>query len=202
MNIRDVHTHCLDAGPDAVINIEPDRGLPPHGGPHFSTAVHPWRSAEAETLWPLVEAAATDARIVAVGECGLDRLRGAAMPEQIELMRRHALLAERVGKPLIVHCVRAWAELLALHRSVRPAQPWVVHGFRGAPALAQQLLDAGMYISLGPKFRPDTAAMIPAHRLLLETDDTPGADIDAVARAVADARHSTDQSFFTHTIFT
>ena len=112
----------------AIINIEPDTPLPPQGT--FSTGVHPWRSSEAGTLWPLVEKTAADPRIAAIGECGLDRLRGAPLPRQAELLRLHALLAERLRKPLIVHCVRAWAELLAAHRAIRPAQPWIIHGFR------------------------------------------------------------------------
>ena len=129
MTIRDVHTHNLHAGPGAIINIEPDTPLPPEGT--FSTGVHPWRSSEAGTLWPLVEKTAADPRIAAIGECGLDRLRGAPLPRQAELLRLHALLAERLRKPLIVHCVRAWAELLAAHRAIRPAQPWIIHGFPG-----------------------------------------------------------------------
>ena len=168
MTIRDVHTHNLHAGPGAIINIEPDTPLPPEGT--FSTGVHPWRSSEAGTLWPLVEKTAADPRIAAIGECGLDRLRGAPLPRQAELLRLHALLAERLRKPLIVHCVRAWAELLAAHRAIRPAQPWIIHGFRGAPALARRLLDAGMHISLGELFNPLTAAVIPDSRLHVETD--------------------------------
>ena len=184
--MTDVHTHNLAAGPDAIINIEPDTQLLAAG--RFSTGVHPWRSTETAALWPLVEALAADPRITAIGECGLDRLRGAEMSAQTELFLRHALLAERVGKPLIIHCVRAWAELLGVHASVRPAVPWIVHGFRGAPALARQLLDAGMHLSLGEHFRPDTAAIIPADRLHVETD-TSSLPIEEIAARVRAARH-------------
>ena len=185
--MTDAHTHNLAAGPDAVINIEPDTQLPSEGS--FSTGVHPWRSAEAATLWPLVETIASDPRIVAIGECGIDRLRGADMETQTELLRRHAILADNLAKPLIIHCVRAWAELLAVHASVRPSVPWIVHGFRGAPALARQLLDAGMHISLGEHFRPDTAAIIPPGRLHVETD-TSSLPIREIAARVSAARHT------------
>ena len=168
--MTDVHTHNLAAGPDAIINIEPDTQLLAAG--RFSTGVHPWRSTEAAALWPLVEALAADPRITAIGECGL----APSAP------------AERVGKPLIIHCVRAWAELLGVHASVRPAVPWIVHGFRGAPALARQLLDAGMHLSLGEHFRPDTAAIIPADRLHVETD-TSSLPIEEIAARVRAARH-------------
>ena len=183
--MTDIHTHRPDAGPDAIINIEPDAELPHHG--RYSTGVHPWRSSAADALWPLVERVASDCRVAAVGECGLDRLRGASMDSQIELFERHARLAEKVGKPVIVHCVRAWAELLAVHRRVRPSQPWIVHGFRGGPQLARQLLDAGMHISLGERFNAETARIIPQDRLHVETDMSP-LGIDEIARRVEQAR--------------
>ncbi len=186
MTLTDAHTHRRDgATPDAVVQIEPDEALPAAG--RFSTGVHPWRSARAAELWPKVEAMAADSRIVAIGECGLDRRRGAPLPEQTELFLRHVRLAERLGKPLIVHCVGAWAELLALHRHARPRMPWMVHGFRGKPQLARQLLDAGMHISLGERFNPATAAIIPAGRLHIETD-TSERPLAEIAAAVAAAR--------------
>ncbi|MDE6497492.1 MAG: TatD family hydrolase [Muribaculaceae bacterium] len=191
--VTDIHTHNPHAPTGtAIVNIEPDAGIPADAPPGalYSTGVHPWRSAEAATLWPRVENLAGDDRIAAIGEAGLDRLKGAPLSEQLTLLERHARLADALGKPLIVHCVRAWAELLALHRRLRPAQPWIIHGFRGAPALAARLLEAGMYISLGPRFNPATAAAVPAHRLLLETDDNSAVSIADVAAAVAAARDS------------
>ena len=193
--VVDIHTHDTHApAGTAIVCIEPDRpgGIPAEPvGALYSTAVHPWRSAEAATLWPMVQQLAADPRIAAIGEAGLDRLKGAPMPEQLALLERHARLADDLGKPLIVHCVRAWAELLGLHRRLRPAQPWIIHGFRGGPALARQLLDAGMYISLGARFNPATATAVPADRLLLETDEGPAAAITTVARDVAAARNET-----------
>lgn len=186
MNLTDTHTHNPEAGPEAIINIEPD-ALPLPAAGRFSTGVHPWRSAEAAKLWPMVEAVAADKRIVAIGECGIDRLRGADIKMQQELFMRHACLAERVGKPLIIHCVRAWGELLGAYSDIKPSQPWIVHGFRGGPALARQLLDAGMHISLGEHFNRATAAIIPDDRLHIETDCST-LPIGYIAEAVRQAR--------------
>ncbi len=196
MKLFDAHTHRLDAGPDALINIEPDHTgpLPPEG--LLSTGIHPWRSAEAPVLWPLVEQLARRPRIAAIGECGLDRLRGAPIPVQQELLMRHALLARELHKPLIIHCVRAWAELLSVHAAVRPTVPWTVHGFRGGPDLARQLLHAGLNISLGPRFNPRTAAIIPPDRLAIETD-TSAIPLADIARAVQQARNTTPNQILT-----
>lgn len=188
MNLTDTHTHNPEAGPEAIINIEPD-ALPLPAAGRFSTGVHPWRSAEAAKLWPMVEAVAADKRIVAIGECGIDRLRGADIKLQEELFMRHARLAERVGKPLIIHCVRAWGELLGAYSDIKPSQPWIIHGFRGGPALAHQLLDAGMHISLGEHFNLATAAIIPDDRLHIETDCST-LPIGYIAEAVRQARES------------
>lgn len=186
MNLTDTHTHNPEAGPEAIINIEPD-ALPLPATGRFSTGVHPWRSPEAAKLWRMVETAASDDRIVAIGECGIDRLRGADIKLQEELFMRHARLAERVGKPLIIHCVRAWGELLGAYSDIKPSQPWIIHGFRGGPALAHQLLDAGMHISLGEHFNLATAAIIPDDRLHIETDCST-LPIGDIAEAVRQAR--------------
>jgi TatD DNase family protein len=68
--------------------------------------------------------------------------------------------------------VKAYSEIMALKRELRPMQPWIIHGFRGKPELARQLLCADFYISLGERFNPAAAAVIPADRLLVETDDS------------------------------
>lgn len=193
LTAADIHTHNPAAGPDAIINVEPDAaGLPP-APCRLSTGVHPWRSEEADTLWPLVEALAADPRVVAIGECGIDRLRGASMEAQTRLLEQHARLAEATGKPLIIHCVRAWGELLGVRGRVRPTVPWIVHGFRGGPGLARRLLDAGMHLSLGERFDPATAAIIPADRLHIETDCS-ALPAEAIAERVRRARDHTENT--------
>ncbi|MDE6270824.1 MAG: TatD family hydrolase [Muribaculaceae bacterium] len=189
LTAADIHTHNLQAGPDAIINVEPDAPALPQAPCRLSTGVHPWRSEEAARLWPLVEALAADPRVVAIGECGIDRLRGAGIDAQTRLLEQHARLAEATGKPLIIHCVRAWGELLGACKRLRPSVPWIVHGFRGAPELARRLLDAGMHISLGERFNPATAAIIPPGRLHVETDCST-LPVGEIARRVQNARKS------------
>ena len=100
----------------------------------------------------LIEArAAADPSIVAIGEAGLDRLRGPALPLQAQVFEVQALIAERQRLPLIIHSVRTIPEILAIHRRLRPTVPWIFHGFRGRPEAAVQILRRpGTLISLGP----------------------------------------------------
>lgn len=119
-----------------------------------------------------LENIADSSRITAIGECGLDRLRGADIKRQEHLFARHIRLSEQLRKPMIIHCVRAFDRLLHMHREYRPHQLWIVHGFRGKPQLASQLVDNGIAISLGERFNPQTANIIPAGYLFFETDES------------------------------
>ncbi len=170
--IRDVHTHNPTAH-DAIINVEPGFSAYRHDA-LYSIGIHPWNTPLATPqLLAALEAEAARPEIVAIGEAGLDKLKGGPLHKQIELFEKQVALSEKLAKPLIVHCVRAWAELLEVHRRLRPRQPWIIHGFRGKPQLARQLLSNGFYLSVGEKCNPDTLAMIPPDRLLRETDDSP-----------------------------
>ena len=123
----------------------------------------------------MLQAIATDPRVVAIGEAGLDGLRGTSDDVQEAVLRRQIELSETVGKPLVIHCVRRYDRMLHLQREMRPQQPWIWHGFRGKPELARQILAASPrnYISLGERFNPLAAATMPTDRLLAETDESP-----------------------------
>lgn len=154
-----------------------------------SVGIHPWYADNAD--YARLEELAGDCRVVAVGEAGFDRLRGPAADVQTQVFRFQANLAERLGKPLIVHCVKAVDQLIAEHRMLRPETAWIVHGFRGKPQEAATLLRRGIGISLGAHFNPATATFLPAQSLFIETDDA-DTDIASVARLVALARNSTE----------
>ena len=169
-NYSDVHTHRLDAGLDAIINLPLDSiDNIPADGRSYSVGVHPW-DAEAQVDWERLRQAASLPQVVAIGECGLDAMRGPALDVQEPVFVRQARLAEELGKPLIVHCVRAYGRLMELRRALSPSQPWLVHGFRGKPELARQFAALGFEISLGPKFNPAVPSAIPAHLLHRESD--------------------------------
>ena len=114
---------------------------------------------------------ASDPRVDAIGEAGLDALRGGDILYQEETFKKQVEISEQLGKPMIIHCVRAFDRLLRLRKELRPSQLWIVHGFRGKPELARQLVDAGCAISLGKKFNPDVRAIVPPQLLFRESDN-------------------------------
>lgn len=172
MNItdfRDIHTHNLEAGPDCIINLPKGHPLPETG--YFSVGIHPWEAATAtEADMEEIERLASHPRVVAIGETGIDMLRGGSPDRQREIFERHIALSERTGKPLILHVVKAFPEIIRLRRIHKPRQRWIVHGFRGKPELARELLRHGFDISIGSAYNAAAAAIIPPGRLFHETD--------------------------------
>ena len=165
----DIHTHDKSRT-DAIINIYPHEQ--PIEGAYHSVGIHPWHTSNVddETITRLQSLAALP-QVLAIGETGLDALKGASIEFQTEIFRLHVSLSEQYQKPLIIHCVKAFNEIIALKKELRPTMPWIIHGFRGKPQLATQLLNNGFYISLGKHFNPDTAAIIPHDRLFHESDE-------------------------------
>lgn len=165
----DVHTHDRNPDHEAIVSISPRDSF--GDNPWYSVGIHPWEADEATAAdWQKLEAMAADTRCVAIGECGLDNKRGPAPEIQEAAFRRQVLLAESTHKPLIIHCVGCVDALLRIRREMRPAMPWILHGFRGKPRQAQQLTAHGLYLSLGTRHNPDVPAAVPASHLLHETD--------------------------------
>lgn len=175
----DFHTHRLSTPPGTGIVclprevvLRPETFSPAPGG-LYSVGVHPWWTADAGALPALlegVERLLPHPQVVALGECGLDRLRGAALPVQEDVFRRQIALSEHYGRPVTIHCVRAFDVLLRLKRLLRPTSRWTVHGFRGRAALARQLLDAGLDLSFGLRYDAESFAITPPDCRHRETD--------------------------------
>ncbi len=192
--ILDIHTHHAAPQESGVIAYSPAEfeavrdSLP--DGQFCSVGIHPWSlsdHAPTEADYEALRRAASHPAVVAIGECGIDLLKGGPLYEQILVLKRHIALSEELQKPLILHCVRAHDHIIAARKDTAPTQPWAIHGFRGKPSIARMLLDTGCLLSLGVQFNAETAAMIPPGSLLTETDEAPVA-IEQVIASVAAAR--------------
>lgn len=167
----DIHTHGR-RGPTMITNISPDDTVDTAPGEAwYSVGVHPWDSEGVDSeAFARLRALASDPRVVAIGEAGLDSKRGASLQEQERVFIEQARIAEEVRKPLIIHCVGCFNRMMQLRRELKPGQRWVIHGFRRKPELARQLIDAGFDISIGTKYNIGVPAVVPAGRLFHETD--------------------------------
>ena len=92
----------------------------------------------------------------------------------------------------MIHLVKAVDNLFLCHQHLRPTVPWIIHGFRGKPQLAQQLLNKGFYLSFGTHFNLEAMRSTPNNRLLIETDERE-ADIDQLCQTLALARCQTNE---------
>ena len=142
---------------------------------YFAAGIHP-ENIESGSTVSEIRPFLSHPKCVAVGEIGLDYYwRQDNKPEQIALFEQQLALANRLELPVIVHDREAHADTLALLQKHRPCG--VVHSFSGSVEMAKELLSIGLYIGVGgvvtfrnAKKLPDVVRMLPADRLLLETD--------------------------------
>ncbi|MGY6274987.1 TatD family hydrolase [Methylomonas sp. MgM2] len=160
---------------------------------YFSLGIHPWfiERQDINVAIQTLETYCHHPKLLAIGECGLDKTLSIDLSAQSIVFRRQIELSERWKKPLIIHCVRAFNELMQIKKSVNTAVPWIVHGYNNKPELAKQLLRHGFYLSLGKVLlNPQSNAYrvlgtMPFERLFLETDDADDLSINAIYAAAA-----------------
>lgn len=177
--------------------------------PKASVGLHPWfltkenYKNDFKKLTQLID----NQNIVAIGECGLDKLRGEDLGFQTAVFEAQIRLAESVSKPVIVHCVRAFNEVIAVKKRLNPKIPLVIHGFNKNTHILEELLRHGFFISIGaailspsnskleiqtPKL-PNTEGSsfaknllkIPIDRLFFETDDAENVAIETIYETAA-----------------
>lgn len=128
-------------------------------------------------LGPL-RALAGSARVVAVGECGLDfHYDHSPRDQQREVFAAQIRLALELALPLVIHTREAWPETFAILDDVGVPARTVFHCFTGGPAEAEQGLTRGIHLSFSgivtfpsaPELR-EAAALCPLDRLMVETD--------------------------------
>ena len=146
---------------------------------NFSIGIHPWHINENtfETELKLIEQKINLPNCMAIGECGLDKRIDIPLSLQTDIFELHLLLAEKHNKPVIIHCVAAFNELIAIKNKLKLTIPLIIHGFSKNENVAKSLLDAGFYISFGKYLmtNPTLAEVlfkIPKDKLFLETDSS------------------------------
>lgn len=143
----------------------------------FSIGLHPWYLKEFhwESELAALQKVSISPDVVAIGECGLDKLCGTDLSLQEKAFAAQIRWANQVQKPLIIHCVRAWDEVLSLLEKERNKVPVVFHGFNKNAAVARKITSAGYYLSFGKALQHQQVrqviAGIPVEKILLETDD-------------------------------
>jgi TatD DNase family protein len=177
MNFFNFHTHKFTNQPDVLelVNQYPqefDDAIP-----FYSIGIHPWYivADRVEADLGIIESKLQEKNCLALGECGLDKRIEISMELQQTVFEKQLLLAQKYNKPVVIHCVAAFQEVIDTKKRLKISVPMIIHGFSKKEQLAKQLLDNGFYISFGKYLlrNPELESVftsIPNNRFFLETD--------------------------------
>lgn len=177
MQFVNLHTHHFTNRPEVleVVNQYPrafDQTVP-----FYSVGIHPWHIDEnriGEDL-QIIESKLQQTNCLALGECGLDKRIETDLDLQAKVFEMQLQLAEKYQKPVIIHCVAAFQELIETKKRLKMTVPMVIHGFSKNRQMAKQLTDHGFYLSFGKYLlrNPELEAVfksVPNDKFFLETD--------------------------------
>jgi len=124
----DIHTHSCHSATHslAVINLnlnEAEDFFKSDKQAHCSVGIHPWHADSFPIdMLSKLEKWSKDKRFIAMGECGLDKNSSASFEKQLSIFEAQITISEKSNKPLIIHCVGYFNELLALKKNgTRPS---------------------------------------------------------------------------------
>lgn len=146
----------------------------------YSIGLHPWDITENNSKNYLIsiQEKVKNKQIVAIGEIGLDKAISTDFPLQKNVFLEQLLLAESLQLPVVIHCVRAYSDILHILKKEKISIPIIFHDFRANQQIFNQLLKYNSYFSFGSVLFSAKAKIvnyfneIPLERIFFETDDS------------------------------
>ncbi|WP_264549253.1 TatD family hydrolase [Flavobacterium sp. N2820] len=145
--------------------------------PNYSIGIHPWFIDESrlENDLEIIKEKLQLSECLALGECGLDKRIEIPMELQISVFKKQLEIVKLTNKPIVLHCVAAFDELIAIKKELKISNPMLIHGFSKNEQVAKSLLNNGFYLSFGKYLlrNPDLEKVFtfaPENQILLETD--------------------------------
>jgi TatD DNase family protein len=174
----DIHTHQIEQNPQirSIFNVRLPNRSPVPSTIH-SVGWHPWDVEKLDVMKARQQFldAVHDAEVVAIGECGLDRACRVPIEKQIPFFEFQVEHAKSLKLPLVIHCVKAYSEVLGILMRLKFENAVIFHAYRGNGYETKELLKLNAYFSIGIRkghLNTSTLACIPFERLFLETDDS------------------------------
>lgn len=194
MQFINLHTHHY-SNPPATFELVNQYPLEYSSSiPYYSMGIHPWfiKEATLDQEFEILTQKIQDKNCLAIGECGLDKRIDVPFELQQTVFEKQLVIAEKERKPVIIHCVAAFDELIEITKRLQITVPIIIHGFSKNSQVAHQLLKQGFYISFGKYLFqiPKLASVlneVPEDRFFLETD-TAHQSIEAVYQLVAESK--------------
>jgi TatD DNase family protein len=177
MQFFNLHTHKFTNQPNVLelVNQYPqefDTAVP-----FYSIGIHPWYIVEErlEADLEIIESKLKEPNCMAVGESGLDKRIEIPFELQQSVFEKQLALAEKYRKPVVIHCVAAFQEVIEIKKRLNITVPMLIHGFSKNEQTAKQLTDNGFYLSFGKYLlrNPELESVFQSvanDRFFLETD--------------------------------
>ena len=190
MDFINLHTHSYTKE-DSILEVvnqypwEFDESIP-----QYSIGIHPWYIDEDRLKSDLksIEQKLQLKECLALGECGLDKRIEIPFQKQIKVFQQQIEVVQKTTKPIILHCVASFQEVIAIKKEMNVENPMIIHGFSKNEQVAKSLLDNGFYLSFGKYLlrNPELASVfnyVPKDRFFLETDTIEETIIDVYQKA-------------------
>lgn len=175
----DIHTHSSQVSPGNTLQIHSLYGNYDVAvqGEVCSMGIHPWYVQDSERKLRELRQFAVLNNVLAIGECGLDKVCDTDWDIQVTIFREQVLLAQQLSKPLVIHCVKAYTEVMQVLDNSGVTIPVIFHGFNRNEHIAASLLAKGYYLSFGARTKENITIarvlrQVPAERFFCETDDS------------------------------
>ena len=172
MNLFNFHHHTL-GNFYGIYNLELGENVPES---YFSVGIHPKKIDENwEKNFEAFKKISLQDNCLAIGECGLDALIDIDANLQKTVFERQILWANEIQKPVIIHCVKWFQELIPFQKLAEV--PLIIHGFNKKKSVADEMLKHGFFLSFGKSVLYNLSLQsilkeIPIDKIFLETDDT------------------------------
>jgi len=177
------HAHQQKPGDDEIVIqslfLQENLIVKPDDRIFFTSGLHPWHADQLTKteIEARLEKLISKKQIIAVGETGLDKIRGADWRTQMDVFKVHIQIAEKNKLPLIIHSVKSHNEVLKLKIDLNSKVSWVIHNFSGSEQIAKDLIHHGFYLSLCHHIQNSNSRIseyfqtLLINRIFLETDD-------------------------------
>ncbi len=191
-----VHNHYKDDDVVLLLNLFPGNSDKINTSGYYSIGLHPWyvNDKTYDNDITAVRQEAAHPNVLAVGEIGLDKKIDVPYFLQLQAFEQQLDIAEKLQKPVIIHCVKAYDDIISIRRRFNISIPWIIHWFNASEEIAAELIKYNCYLSFGQMlFKENSRAFrvfknMNLDRAFFETDDT-GVSISQVYKKAAEVRN-------------
>lgn len=190
-----IHTHHLSNNQENTLDVYNQypweiKPIPSY----YSIGIHPIfiEQSHLEMDLKTIEQHIQSKQCIALGEIGLDKITAVPFQKQIAVFEAQLQIAEQYQIPVIIHCVRAYQEILQIRNALKLTIPFIFHGFNKNQQIVNQILSNHCIPSFGKNLLYNQNiqtifANLSEYDFFLETDDS-DLSIEEIYKKAAEIR--------------